>query len=311
MPAPETREAEHSVDVAAAAETVYRQLADVATWPTVFPPTLHVEHLEGDGDTERIRIWATANGRAKQWTSRRRLDPSRKRIEFRQEVSAAPVASMEGAWTVEPLDPHRSRVRLHHRFRAVGDDPHGLDWIDRAVDRNSNAELAALKSHLERRDPEVLVFEDTVRIRGPLEEVYAFVDRADQWPVRLPHVAAVRLDEEEPGVQRLEMETRAPDGSTHTTVSYRVGFAPGRIVYKQTMLPALMTLHTGQWTFVQDGDDVAATSRHAVVVNEHAIPRVLGAAATPDQAKEYVRSALGANSRATLQLAKTSVERLR
>ncbi|WP_425586060.1 hypothetical protein [Streptomyces thioluteus] len=46
---------------------------------------------------------------------------------------------------IEPLTAATSRVRLLHDYRAVDDDPAGLEWIDRAVDRNSGAELAALR----------------------------------------------------------------------------------------------------------------------------------------------------------------------
>ena len=46
-----------------------------SNWPRIFPPTIHVDQVERDGTQERIRIWATANGEPKNWTSRRTLDP--------------------------------------------------------------------------------------------------------------------------------------------------------------------------------------------------------------------------------------------
>ncbi|MGC5412953.1 SRPBCC family protein, partial [Streptomyces sp. DT225] len=75
-----TREVEHEITVRAAASEVYRLLAEVENWPRLFPPSVHVEQLEADGDQERIRIWATANGEAKSWTSIRVLDPEGLRI---------------------------------------------------------------------------------------------------------------------------------------------------------------------------------------------------------------------------------------
>ncbi|KNB52159.1 aromatase/cyclase [Streptomyces caatingaensis] len=304
------REVEHGITVGAPAGAVYRLVADVGNWPRVFPPTLHVDHLGREGDEERIRIWATANGEAKSWTSRRSLDPDALRIRFRQEVSSPPVASMGGSWVIEPLTPDTSRVRLLHDYRAVGDDPAGLEWIERAVDRNSRAELAALKAHAERAgDEREFSFEDTVHIEGAAEDAYAFVDEAHLWERRLPHVAAVRLTEDVPGLQRLRMDTVAKDGSTHTTESFRVCFPHDRIVYKQVTLPALMSLHTGYWTFRPAADGrVAATSQHTVVIDTANIAAVLGPRATLADARSYVRDALGANSRATLGHAKAYAE---
>lgn len=95
----------HSVAVAAPAEVVYGIVADVTKWPQYFGPNVHVEHLEQDAGSERIRIWATANGAVKTWVSRRTFDAERLRVDFRQEVSAPPVAGMGGAWVVSPLTP--------------------------------------------------------------------------------------------------------------------------------------------------------------------------------------------------------------
>ncbi|MFE9769594.1 aromatase/cyclase, partial [Streptomyces sp. NPDC005808] len=144
-----TREVEHEITIAAPAQAVYRLLADVTNWPRIFPPTIFVERVDFSGSHERIRIWATANGQPKNWTSRRELDPEGLRITFRQEVTTHPVAAMGGTWIVEPLDDGASRVRLQHDYRAINDDAHDLLWIDEAVDRNSRAELAALKENVE------------------------------------------------------------------------------------------------------------------------------------------------------------------
>src|SRR5882757_5248281 len=146
---PGRKEVEHAIDVQAPASAVYRLIAEVENWPRIFPPTIHVDHLERGESEERIRIWATANGAAKSWTSRRVLDSDVLSIGFRQEVSTPPVASMAGTWIIEPVSAQASRVRLLHDYRAVDDDPEGLAWIDQAVDRNSTSELAALKANVE------------------------------------------------------------------------------------------------------------------------------------------------------------------
>ncbi|MFE2266917.1 aromatase/cyclase [Streptomyces griseosporeus] len=305
------REVEHEITAKAPAETVYRLIAEVENWPRIFPPTIHVEHVERGERDERIRIWATANGEPKNWASRRTLDPDHLRIDFRQEVSTPPVAAMGGTWIIEPLSADECRIRLLHDYRAVDDDPAGLAWIDEAVDRNSRSELAALRTNVERAHAEAdltFSFEDSVEIAGSAKDVYDFINEADLWAERLPHVASVRLTEDTPGLQTLEMDTRARDGSVHTTKSYRVTFPHHKIAYKQVTLPALMTLHTGYWTFTETDTGVTASSQHTVTLNTANIARVLGADATVADARAYVRDALSTNSRATLGHAKAHAE---
>ncbi|MEU4877543.1 aromatase/cyclase [Streptomyces sp. NPDC021608] len=309
-----TREVEHEITINAPATAVYRLLAEVTNWPRIFPPTIYVDREESGANEERIRIWATANGEPKTWTSRRVLDPEALRIGFRQEVPAPPVAAMGGTWIVEPLDQGASRVRLLHDYRAVDDDPHDLLWIERAVDRNSTSELAALKENVERAhaaETQELTFSftDTVRIEGSAKDAFAFVNEAARWTERLPHVARVRFSEDTPGLQELEMDTRAKDGSTHTTKSYRVVLGHHRIAYKQVTLPALMTLHTGLWTFEESGDGATASSQHTVTLNTDNIAKILGPEATVADARAYVQSALSTNSLATLGHAKEYAER--
>ncbi|MFD4972660.1 aromatase/cyclase [Streptomyces sp. NPDC058424] len=312
-----TREVEHEITISAPAAAVYRLLAEVTNWPRIFPPTIYADREETSGNEERIRIWATANGEPKTWTSRRTLDPKALRITFRQEVPAPPVAAMGGTWIVEPLDEGTSRVRLLHDYQAVDDDPHDLLWIERAVDRNSTTELAALKEnvegvHIAETQELTFSFTDTVRIEGSAKDAFAFVNEAGLWPERLPHVARVRFTEDTPGLQELEMDTRAKDGSTHTTKSYRVAVGHHRIAYKQVTLPALMTLHTGVWTFEETDDSGAtASSQHTVTLNTENIAKILGPEATVADARAYVHGALSTNSLATLGHAKDYAERNR
>lgn len=273
---------------------------------------MHAEVVERDGDTELIRLWATANNAAKTWTSRRVHDPDRLSVTFRQERSQHPVGGMGGSWVVEPRSATSCRVRLLHDFYAATDEAADLDWISAAVDRNSASELRALKDSAEAAGPaELFTFEDTVTVEASGKDVYAFLNEAQLWQERLPHVARVSLQEDEPGLQILEMDTRTKDGSTHTTRSVRVCKAATAIVYKQIVLPALMTLHTGRWLIEdRDGGGVSVTSRHTVRINTDNITKVLGADATADSARDFVRTALSGNSLATLRLAKAYAEGL-
>jgi aromatase len=304
------RDAEHGVRVGASAERVYALIADVGQWPEVFPPTVHAECVEQEGNSELIRLWATANGTAKTWTSRREHDPERMSVSFRQERSQHPVGGMGGKWVVEPVSDSECQVRLLHDFFAATDDPADLDWISEAVDRNSRSELHALKTSAELTGPDQLItFEDTVEVDGSAKDVYDFINEADLWPERLPHVARVGLEEETPGLQILDMDTSTKDGSVHSTRSVRVCQPYTSIVYKQVVVPALMTLHTGRWLITErDDGGLAVTSRHTVRINTAKIADVLGPDADVQTAQRFVRTALSGNSLATLRAAKAYAE---
>lgn len=303
------RNTEHTVDVGAPAARVYALLADVGNWPETFPPTVHAECVEKDGNSELIRLWATANGTAKTWTSRRHHDPARMTIGFRQERSQYPVGGMGGRWVVQPVSESQCHVLLLHDFFAVRDDPADLDWISQAVDQNSIAELHALKAAAELTGPGLLTFEDVVEVDGSATDVYDFLNEAQLWSERLPHVVRVSLKEETSGLQILEMDTRTADGSVHTTKSVRVCRPHDTIVYKQTVLPPLMAMHTGSWFIrARDSGGVLVTSRHTVRINPARVPDLLGPDADVQSAQEIVRKALSANSLITLRAAKAFAE---
>jgi ribosome-associated toxin RatA of RatAB toxin-antitoxin module len=302
---------EHSITVSVPPQAAFWLISDVRTWPVCFPPTVHAERISGDDSDERIQIWALANGELRTWISRRRQDRGKCRIEFAQEVSQPPVASMTGTWTIEPLNNAESNVVLTHDYSAIGDDSEDLALIFRAVDKNSRAELAALKKAAEQhaeRDDLLLQFSDSELIDGPVAQAYDFVYRCQDWPERLPHVSRIVLREDVPGLQLMEMDTRAPDGSVHTTSSGRVCFPDSRIVYKQTQVPPILAAHCGEWLFEPTSDGTRVTSRHVVLIKLEAVPELLGPGATVEQAKARVRQALGTNSMTTMRRAKAYVE---
>ncbi|MGL5828727.1 MAG: cyclase, partial [Angustibacter sp.] len=75
------------------------------------------------------------------------------------------------------------------------------------------------------------------------------------------------------------------------------------LLYKQTTLPKLLSLHTGRWSISPAGEKWRVTSTHRVAIAVSAIPEVLGPDATVEDAKELVRANLGNNSRQTLKAA--------
>lgn len=303
---PRRRHTEHTRVVHAPPGPLYDLVADVTLWPAVFGPTVHASRLEGGPGSERIRLWATVNGRVSDWVSRRTLDPDRLVVGFEQEISAPPVASMGGEWLFRELGDGRTQVVLRHHFTVVDDEPADVTWVQEALDRNSAAELAALARIVETGHPPqeiVFSFTDTLALTGPAEAAYEFVARADRWPKLLPHVAGVTLTETAPGVQDLRMETQTADGSTHTTHSVRVCHRPEWIAYKQVVTPELLLGHSGLWTFGEGPDGPFATASHTVALNPQAVSRVLGAGRTTGDARRHVRELLGRNSRSTLSYA--------
>lgn len=308
--APATRHTEHATRIKAPPDAVYRIVADVTTWPVHFPPTVRAVRLSGGDRAERIRIWALANGALRTWVSERALDPGARTVEFAQAEPSAPVAAMRGTWRIEPDGDGGSRVVLVHDYAAVDGDPDALALIDRAVDANSGAELDALRRAAESGADTglFLEFSDGETVHGPLEAAYDFVNECDRWPERLPHVLRVALTEDEPGLQFMEMDTRSPDGSAHTTASGRVCVPGERIVYKQTTTPPVMRTHNGEWLFEPAGDGaVRVTSRHTVVIDPEALPGAAGGMDLPE-VRRKIRETLGANSRATLRAAKRYAE---
>lgn len=293
----------HSRLLTAPPDLAYQVIADVSRWPYTFGPTVHARREDAPDvgeDAERIHLWAFAHDRVRSWTSLRRLDPRERTVEFRQERSPEPLASMGGRWTVQPVRDCMTRVILRHDFTLLRDDAESEAYVREAVDTNSNAELDALVAAISpERAGTVVKFADSVTTHGDPDAVYAFLRDAGAWPERLPHVSRLELDEPEPGIQIMEMDTRPPDGEVHTTRSVRVCL-PDEIVYKQTTLPPVFAAHTGRWEIRRDGARTEVTSHHTVVLRRERIADVLGPDATLEQARTAARETLGANSRTTL-----------
>jgi aromatase len=303
---------EHTIAVAAAPSAAFNVIADAVNWPLVFLPTVHLDRDDLGGGEERIHVWALANNEVKAWTSIRNLDPDRLTVQFNQEKSSPPIGAMSGEWIVEAQPDGGSLVRLLHDFRSIDDDPAALQWITDAVDRNSKTELATLKAAAEQaaeRDSLIVQWDDSVACTGAAADAYEFVWNAREWPSRLPHVGTMTLEEPEPDIQVMQMDTVTKDGSSHTTKSIRVSLPNRKIVYKQTILPVLLSVHTGHWLFEDTPEGSMLTSRHTAMIKPEAIAEVLGADATVKDAREYIQTALTANSRVTMEHAKAFAEK--
>ncbi|WP_282700283.1 aromatase/cyclase [Streptomyces sp. CC219B] len=285
----------HTTRIAAPADTVHALVADVTVWPLMFEPNIHTEYVAGGTRSEgreRIRIWAFTGREIRSWTSERVLDPHARTVTFRQEHPAPPLTSMSGRWLVKDIGDGQTLLELHHEFETASDE----HFVLHALHQNSPAELAGVRIAAERpRTP--YTFEDSLRIVAPPAAVYDFLREADRWPERLPHVAALDLTEDTPGIQRLRMDTRGPDGTVHHSESVRVCRPEtGSIVFKHTRTPTVLIAHTGAWHLRElDDGSTLATSRHHVLLADH-------------KARETVRETLGRTARATLRRAKEHAE---
>jgi len=301
----------HTIFVAAPPRAVYRLIADTTRWPYLFSPIVHVERLAGGATEERLRLWTVGNGAVRDWTSRRSLDCDDLRIRFWQETPSPPMASMAGEWVFVPLPGNATSVVLLHEFRAVGDDPRNTALIKQAVDRNSTAELAALKNAAELGDGlsmTVHSFADSVVIEAPLAPVYEFLYRAQDWPERLPHISRVIVDEAVPDVQTVEMEAGGADGSVLTTRMVRVCFPYHSIVYKQTQPPDGMSAHVGEWHLYPTAAGVRVTSHNTVMTRPDNAGDVRDQRVSVERTGDMIRQASRENCLAVLLHAKHAAE---
>lgn len=315
--APVHRMAQHA-EVDAPAGVLYGLIADALRWPVFLPPTVHVEQLEFDGASERLRMWVTANGEIKSWTTRRVLDPLAHRVEFRQEVLPRPVTSMGGSWSVEPRGPEKSLVTLRNDFAVADNARADVDWVRRATTANTRAALANLKQLAERwrrLDSLVLAFEESVHIDAEVEPVYAFLHRFGDRADAVPGALKAELSERAPGVQLMRVELPAAAGTTRTTESVRIGFPhAGRIVFKDirdSEQPALLAAHAGEWSVEPDpfGEGVTVVARHHAVLDEDGVRERYGAGAQAVRAaRQALRARLAEQSAAALELARAYAE---
>jgi aromatase len=147
---------EHTVTVEANADVVYAVLVDVEGYAQLFPPTESVTMLE-ESDTHQIaRLVVDVSGQRQSWVTRRDLDLQRRTIAYRQLETASMVEYMGGEWRAIPLDEHRTQLVITHDFAARPTDSvptleQATELLQAAVERNSQADLAAVGREAEKR----------------------------------------------------------------------------------------------------------------------------------------------------------------
>ncbi|KWV33650.1 aromatase/cyclase [Micromonospora rifamycinica] len=147
---------EHTVTVEAPADLVYAVLADIEGYARLFPPTESSTILEESETHQIARLVVDVSGQLQSWVTRRDLDRERRIIAYRQLENAPMIEHMGGEWRALPLGDARTQLVITHDFaarptEAVPSAERATELLSAAVDRNSHADLDAVRREAERR----------------------------------------------------------------------------------------------------------------------------------------------------------------
>ncbi|GAB3497691.1 aromatase/cyclase [Amycolatopsis cihanbeyliensis] len=157
--------AEHTVTVEASLAEVWAVLVDVERYADIFPPTQDVTIVEEGDGYQVIKLTVEVNGEVHTWKSRRDVDEERHVIAYRQVETAPLVDRMAGEWRAFSLGPVTTQLVLTHDY-AVREPVDGKvagrftpeeaeTVLHNAVERNSVADLGAVRQEAERRQATV------------------------------------------------------------------------------------------------------------------------------------------------------------
>jgi aromatase len=157
---------EHCITIDAPVRDVYDVLENVEGYAGLFPPTQSVTLLEQGTNHQGInyqiaQLVVEVSGQIQTWTTRRDLDKALGIIRYRQLQTAPLVDYMGGEWRCFPFGEEQTQLVLTHDF-APRSSKDGLvlgqytseqveQMLRGAVERNSAADLAAVKQEAERR----------------------------------------------------------------------------------------------------------------------------------------------------------------
>ncbi len=310
-PVPDGIRTAHTVMLSSPAPILRRLLGEVERWPLVFGAVVYAATAEGP--RPGADLWLHADGRVARWSGELRTRPDGSRLETRisrrPAASGTPNAAVRVSWTLEAVGPASTRVTLSQEADPAEDEadfPFGESGLVSLL-----ADLAVFADLGDALDEWVFAFEDTVCAQGAAADALRFLARAQDWPGAISHVASVRLDEPEPGVQFAVTGVRAPGGGVQKVPSVRVSL-PDRVAYTPLTVPPFASAHLGEWIVAQRAEDtVAITGRHTVALRPDRIAAAFGPRTTAADARSRVRAALGAHSLATLEAARRHTETTR
>jgi acyl carrier protein len=150
---------EHAISIEASVDRVYGILADLKGYERLFPPTQSVEILDEGSGYQVGRLVVDVGGRLQSWVTRRELDAQQALIRYHQIETAPLIGHMSGEWRCYPLGASSTQLVLTHDFvvrEPLNGRVAGLpveqaeEALSGAVERNSHADLAAVKAEAER-----------------------------------------------------------------------------------------------------------------------------------------------------------------
>jgi acyl carrier protein len=150
---------EHAISIDASVDRVYDILSDLKGYERLFPPTQSVEILEEGSGYQIGRLVVDVGGSLQSWVTRRELDAEQALIRYHQIETAPLIGHMSGEWRCFPLGGSSTQLVLTHDF-VVREPRNGRvaglpveqaeEALSGAVERNSHADLAAVKAEAER-----------------------------------------------------------------------------------------------------------------------------------------------------------------
>jgi ribosome-associated toxin RatA of RatAB toxin-antitoxin module len=159
--APVLRHTEHTVTVDAPVDVVWDVVVDVEGYARIFPPTREATILDSSPTHQTVRLVVDVSGEIQTWVSRRDIDAEHRVVAYRQLDLAPLIGYMGGEWRALPVTATTTQLVLTHDFRPK-DPVDGLvagrftreqadEMLRAAVERNSVADLGAVKAEAERR----------------------------------------------------------------------------------------------------------------------------------------------------------------
>lgn len=151
----------------------------------------------------------------------------------------------------------------------------------------------------------MIVVQDEVLIRAPLETVFGCFWEPALWTRITPHVRRIEMLDASAQRQRFLMtiETR---GETHTMETQREAIPPTRISYRQSRPPAFLLRHSGTWTFSEEEEGVRVRLVHEAEIDASKLAMLH--ADTVEHAESMVARNLRANGNRTMVAVKEYLE---